>query len=233
MVRFFQRDAIDALLGYRTDAIDDRDDLELRDDGIYVVAPRHMGGMVLAPEVIDELVSHPKRDISQPALPFPFTQDDFLQFEECCCLFRERFQVAPSGEIDSDTLAEVDRRSAPAGELLRALFELDGPARTRRQLPAERYALAILDAIRSLGLDPMCLPRRPKGPVPGVKSHVWKMLSGRDPSFTESNMKSGWELLRSKDNRRIAEQGEEFARCPGDSALTLARGPSSKRVSSP
>jgi hypothetical protein len=230
MIKVYQRDAIEALLDYQHDLLADRQDLVIRDSGIWVVAPhRWTKGVRLMPKEIDALLEHPHRDLSRPALPFPFTMDDFLQFEECCCLFRERYQLLPRGEFDRDALAEVEARSIPAGELLRALFDVERTAPARHVQATERYAQAILSAIYKLGLDPMALPWRRRGPLPGIKSKIFELVRSENPSFTPANLKAGWERLSSgkkEGKNRIAEESEEEARCrrdrTGGQAINLA-----------
>lgn len=51
---------------------------EVRDDGLYVVAPGNSD--TLTTEELTELTKHPHKDLKKPALSFPFTLNDLNQF---------------------------------------------------------------------------------------------------------------------------------------------------------
>lgn len=113
---------------------------EVRETGIFVLPPsalevRSLPLFDLAVRLPDEplkvqpgqlvaRVAHPQTDIDQPALPFPFTEEDFFAFCDSCPLFSwDRLELIYSNDdkaLDENALAALRSVSRPAERLARA-----------------------------------------------------------------------------------------------------------------
>jgi len=54
--------------------------LEVRSDGLYVKDPKKYTGFFLTPEELSILTSHPTGDLSKPALSFPCSKEELIDF---------------------------------------------------------------------------------------------------------------------------------------------------------
>jgi hypothetical protein len=94
---------------------------ERRDSGIWLIEPSEQERSILSDHLTLRL-AHPTGNRSEPALPFPFTSDQFLAY----CNASGPSHVRDWKGANDDDIAELKLRSRPAATL--ALLLRDGPA---------------------------------------------------------------------------------------------------------
>jgi hypothetical protein len=117
---------------------------ERRDSGIWLIEPSPQERLILSDHLTLRLM-HPTGDRSEPALPFPFTSDQFLAY----CDASGPSHVREWKRANDDDIAELKARSRPAATL--ALLLRDGPAALHGGLSAAVGKLTATqkDSIRS------------------------------------------------------------------------------------
>jgi hypothetical protein len=217
MTKTYGKNAIYALLKFDWENLDDW--LEVRNDGIWVLAPdpNHM----LTPEEVAARTPHPKRDLDQPALPLPsFTLQEFLEFEATCQVVRDLWvwgeaPLPPECELGMvatpcrDEIERLERVSAPAAELLRALLGEDARQQATDELPPQERPLKreaqhredILNALRARDIDPLKLPTYQNGRPDPSKQAAKACLVPK--KMSDAAFEKAWSVLsKSREIRR-------------------------------
>ena len=167
-------------------------------DGEGIKATRRAG--------VDEVWNLPKG----MALPFPFTVEQFRAFCDWHPTFEwEAIQGPYTNDDDTPddaALAELAARGTDAAELVlhmlgglgdKGVANTDKPKGLTETQPIQRSAAqdtAILEVIKTIGHDPLHLPRNEAG-KPGVKAKVREAV-GKNKLFTGSTVfEKAWERL--------------------------------------
>jgi hypothetical protein len=159
-----------------------------RGDGIWVVPPADgMEWMTPAEQAIR--LTHPLNDLDSPALPFPFSIEQWLAFCRAAPLFVDEHIESQysndDGSLDEVALADLARRNAPSAALVQAVLERERAAKHARPSEAakactrtvdtkprralthpEQHAEKVLAAFASTGIDPMTIEAAPLGNKP-------------------------------------------------------------------
>jgi len=172
---------------------------------------------LLAPTDLAFRVTHPTGDLDMPALPFPFTADQFIAFCNSCLYFPiEDIAMKYSNDddsLDERALAELAMLSLPAAELVRTLLTGEGYCAGRHaavatsQIPPREKALdrnlrLLREILRRLGNDGESVPLEKGGARgSGLKKEALAMSS--TPEFagqglTPRNFREAWERIPKK-----------------------------------
>lgn len=114
------------------------------DIGIWLLKRNSPVFEALGDEERELFVTHPDRDANMPALPFPFTVEEFLAFAMLPAFDLRGFYTFADNTIDMVSIERLERMHAPAWELARALVFGERPNRTSPE--AKQGEIASADA---------------------------------------------------------------------------------------
>lgn len=178
---------------------------ELKDDGVWWVAPTPGELLGKTPSELAIRNSGAMGARDQPALPFPFTFEQFVAFEAVSYSLMEEW-IANDGSCREPELSVLKQQSVDAVELVRAIASRQRPNRPDDPRPHQvehAQEEAILRELRRQGYDPHALPRPSRSG--GVKKAAWEVLKDSKALFqARGRFDKAWERLRTEGRIRDA-----------------------------